>query len=159
MSDVFTCQLTFSEQFCPHLEDTDSFNVHAATCILLGDGTGAVVVIAQQGHCSLLSMDSHSDGSGLRHPNVSPPAVMSCLPALTNRHCNVQLYVLDVHALACHTIVLCINSRNKHAMHSSGLIYKRTSQGRGSPMKVLHGVSTEALSRVSDAPCAHIFLQ
>lgn len=46
----------------------------AATCILFGDGTGAVVLTAQQGQCSLLGMDCHSDGSGQRHLNVSAPA-------------------------------------------------------------------------------------
>ena len=44
---------------------------NAATCILFGDGTGAVVMTAQQGQCSLLGMDSHSDGAGQRHLNVS----------------------------------------------------------------------------------------
>ena len=68
----FTHWLAFCVQSCPDLEDSDSCHVHAATCILFGDGTGAVVMTAQQGQCSLLGMDSHSDGSGQRHLNVTP---------------------------------------------------------------------------------------
>ena len=48
----------------------DSFRVPAATCILFGDGTGAMVLTAQQGQCGLLGMDSHSDGAGQKHLNV-----------------------------------------------------------------------------------------
>ena len=73
----------------PHLEDIDSFHVHAATCILFGDRTGAVVMTAQQGQCRLLGMDSLIDGSGQQHLDVSLRAVMSCLPALTTRRCDV----------------------------------------------------------------------
>lgn len=51
---------------------------YAATCILFGDGTGAVVLTAQQGQCSLLGMDSHSDGAGQRHLNVSSPVKSAC---------------------------------------------------------------------------------
>lgn len=40
-----------------------------STCILFGDGTGAMVLTAQPGQCSLLGMDSHSDGGGQKHLN------------------------------------------------------------------------------------------
>ncbi|KAL3131473.1 hypothetical protein ABBQ38_007780 [Trebouxia sp. C0009 RCD-2024] len=40
-----------------------------STCILFGDGTGAMVLTAQQGQCALLGMDSHSDGAGQKHLN------------------------------------------------------------------------------------------
>lgn len=40
-----------------------------STCILFGDGTGAMVLTAQPGRCSLLGMDSHSDGGGQKHLN------------------------------------------------------------------------------------------
>ncbi|KAL0032760.1 hypothetical protein WJX79_008649 [Trebouxia sp. C0005] len=41
-----------------------------ATCILFGDGTGAMVLTAQQGQCSLLGLDAHSDGGGQKHLNI-----------------------------------------------------------------------------------------
>ena len=37
------------------------------TCILFGDGCGAVLLQATQGDCSLLSFDMNSDGLGNRH--------------------------------------------------------------------------------------------
>lgn len=40
-----------------------------STCILFGDGTGAMVLTAQQGQCSLLGLDAHSDGGGQKHLN------------------------------------------------------------------------------------------
>lgn len=40
-----------------------------STCILFGDGTGAMVLTAQPGQCSLLGKDSHSDGVGQKHLN------------------------------------------------------------------------------------------
>ena len=49
----------------------DCFACIAATCILFGDGTGAMVLTAQQGQCSLLGIDAHSDGGGQKHLNVS----------------------------------------------------------------------------------------
>ncbi len=49
----------------------DCFACIAATCILFGDGTGAMVLTAQQGQCSLLGIDSHSDGGGQKHLNAS----------------------------------------------------------------------------------------
>ncbi|KAK9801334.1 hypothetical protein WJX73_005537 [Symbiochloris irregularis] len=38
-----------------------------ATCILFGDGCGAVVLTAQEGQCSLLSSSMFSDGLGHKH--------------------------------------------------------------------------------------------
>ena len=49
----------------------DCYACNAATCILFGDGTGAMVLTAQQGQCSLLGLDAHSDGGGQKHLNVS----------------------------------------------------------------------------------------
>ena len=51
---------------------SDQESLSAATCILFGDGTGAMVLSAQQGQCGLLGMDSHSDGVGQKHLNVRP---------------------------------------------------------------------------------------
>jgi len=48
----------------------DCYACIAATCILFGDGTGAMVLTAQQGQCSLLGLDAHSDGGGQKHLNV-----------------------------------------------------------------------------------------
>ena len=39
----------------------------AATCILFGDGCGAVILTSQSGACSLLGSSMHSDGTGQRH--------------------------------------------------------------------------------------------
>ncbi|PSC74644.1 3-oxoacyl-ACP synthase [Micractinium conductrix] len=41
------------------------------TCILFGDGCGAVVLRAQEGSCGLLGIDMHSDGNGMRHLNCA----------------------------------------------------------------------------------------
>lgn len=60
---------------CAH----DQESLPAATCILFGDGTGAMVLSAQQGQCSLLGMDSHSDGAGQKHLNVRPVVNTPCL--------------------------------------------------------------------------------
>lgn len=38
-----------------------------STCILFGDGCGAVVMTSQTGSCSLLGSSMHSDGNGQRH--------------------------------------------------------------------------------------------
>ncbi|KAK9803946.1 hypothetical protein WJX72_007386 [[Myrmecia] bisecta] len=38
-----------------------------STCILFGDGCGAVVMSAQEGQCSLLGMNMNSDGTGQKH--------------------------------------------------------------------------------------------
>ena len=45
--------------------------VPAATCILFGDGSGAVLMTQQDEACSLLGADMHSDGGGQKHLNVS----------------------------------------------------------------------------------------
>ncbi|KAI7838752.1 hypothetical protein COHA_007545 [Chlorella ohadii] len=43
-----------------------------ATCILFGDGCGAVVLTARDGgECGLLGLDMHSDGNGMRHLNCA----------------------------------------------------------------------------------------
>ena len=39
----------------------------AATCILFGDGCGAVLLTATSGHCHLLGSSLHSDGNGQKH--------------------------------------------------------------------------------------------
>lgn len=39
------------------------------TCILFGDGCGAVVLTAQEGPCSLMGMQMNSDGHGQKHLN------------------------------------------------------------------------------------------
>jgi hypothetical protein len=39
----------------------------AGTCILFGDGCGAVVLTAQQGECALLGSSMCSDGLGQKH--------------------------------------------------------------------------------------------
>ena len=41
----------------------------AATCILFGDGCGAVIVTATDGPCGLLGLDMHSDGNGQKSLN------------------------------------------------------------------------------------------
>ena len=40
-----------------------------STCILFGDGCGAVVVTATEGPCGLLGLDMHSDGNGQKSLN------------------------------------------------------------------------------------------
>lgn len=73
------CAADLHNHWCYALFCTTPFHCHtcnAATCILFGDGTGAMVLTAQQGQCSLLGIDSHSDGSGQKHLNVSLPFAM-----------------------------------------------------------------------------------
>ena len=42
----------------------------AGTCILFGDGCGAVVMTSQEGSCSLLGSSMCSDGLGQKHLKV-----------------------------------------------------------------------------------------
>jgi len=67
----------------------DSYACIAATCILFGDGTGAMVLTAQQGQCSLLGIDAHSDGGGQKHLNVS---LLVSVPDCQNQCRLLQLY-------------------------------------------------------------------
>ena len=47
--------------------------VHCAgTCILFGDGCGAVVLTQQEGACGLLGSHMASDGGGQKHLKVRP---------------------------------------------------------------------------------------
>lgn len=57
---------------CSGFAPTPSANHYAGTCILFGDGCGAVLVSsAPDGTpCSLLGMDMHSDGSGQKSLNA-----------------------------------------------------------------------------------------
>jgi 3-oxoacyl-[acyl-carrier-protein] synthase-3 len=48
---------------------------HAGTCILFGDGAGAVVLTSHDGPCALLGSDMSSDGSG--YCNLNCPASSS----------------------------------------------------------------------------------
>ena len=58
----------------------------AGTCILFGDGCGAVVLTAQEGQCGLLGVHMASDGLGQRHlkvcsePSCSWPTCAGLVP-------------------------------------------------------------------------------
>jgi 3-oxoacyl-[acyl-carrier-protein] synthase III len=52
----------------------------AATCILFGDGCGAVVMTSQPGTCSLLGSAMHSDGNGQKHLKARLGTPSSCAP-------------------------------------------------------------------------------
>lgn len=56
---------------------TDGACWNAATCILFGDASGAVVMQAQTGDCALLGSCMRSDGTGHKHLKVG-----AILPAL-----------------------------------------------------------------------------
>lgn len=59
-------------------------NCHrAGTCILFGDGCGAVVMTAQEGSCSLLGSSMCSDGLGQKHLKVSCLQVLTLLELYT----------------------------------------------------------------------------
>lgn len=45
----------------------------AATCILFGDGCGAVLLSVHDGACSLLGSSLHSDGNGQKHLKARLP--------------------------------------------------------------------------------------
>ena len=45
----------------------------AATCILFGDGCGAVLLSGHDGACSLLGSSLHSDGNGRKHLKARAP--------------------------------------------------------------------------------------
>ena len=54
----------------------------AATCILFGDGCGAVLLSVHDGACSLLGSSLHSDGNGQKHLKVRQPLHMPALIVL-----------------------------------------------------------------------------
>ncbi len=75
--------------------------VDTGTCILFGDGCGAVVLTPQTGACSLLSCEMHSDGEGQKHLNVGRSPAEG-----TGSHTSTSNYILKplcmhVRARAC----------------------------------------------------------
>ena len=58
----------------------------AGTCILFGDGCGAVVMTSQEGSCSLLGSSMCSDGLGQKHLKVCTVSNPTASPMHQNKN-------------------------------------------------------------------------
>lgn len=95
-----------------------------STCILFGDGCGAVVVQANEGSdasCAVLGMDMHSDGNGQRHLNAlfagkgNKPGSDGEGPSSPGSFCNLSMNGQEVFKFAVRAVPTVIESALRNA--------------------------------------------
>ncbi|KAG1652528.1 hypothetical protein FOA52_008899, partial [Chlamydomonas sp. UWO 241] len=93
------------------------------SCILFGDGSGAIVMVATDGPCGLLGFDMHSDGHGQKSLNCNFEVVNGVKPLLSESasaqgaYRNLAMVGADVYKFA----VKSVPSVIEKALEKSGL--------------------------------------